>query len=293
MYTVPTDGPASAFAARGVPREVRHLVSPFPDEESEGLSGFGGAEEIAAAGKSVGGQTAQGAAIGATVGSVVPVIGTAIGGAIGAAVGFASSFFGGGGGTANPASSVWKNIKPSDVLTLAALNVRVEGDGWHDASSGLKLSQEEADFRAESLMAAMIGARDTGIGSRGAWVDNADGHELAAAEAWERWTSTYGAGTTLETALRQGGGTPGVPFVPPPVPPVYQGAAPATPSWPVTVRPSAQAPGATPYAPAPYGAVPTQPTRTASLFAGNTVPLVIAGVALLAGVAMLSRRRGT
>ena len=262
MYTVPTDGPASAFAARGVPREVRHLISPFPDEdEPEGLAGLGLAPVVA------------------TTIKFVPAIISGI-----------QNLFGGG-GTANPASTVWKNIKPSDVLTLAALNVRVAGDGWHDATSDVKLSQEEADYRAESLMAALVGARDTGIGSAGAWVDLADGHQLSNTEAWERWTSMYGAGTTLETVLRQGGGTPSVPFVAPPVPPVYQGAAPATPSWPVTVRPSAQAPGATPYAPAPYGAVPTQRTPRASLFAGNTVPLVVAGVALVAGAALLSGRR--
>ena len=78
----------------GVPPELRHLISPFPDVR-ERYPVHGSMRGLGAT--NVGASVATGATVGASVGTVVPVLGTAIGGAVGAIVGVVAGLFGGGG----------------------------------------------------------------------------------------------------------------------------------------------------------------------------------------------------
>lgn len=134
-----------------------------------------------------------------TAGDVAQNAGVPFGSVIGDAVGGVASLFGGGASDPDLASKVWKNIKPTDTLTLDVLNVRAMTDGWHDKTTGAKLTTEDADFRSNTLMASLIGARVPA--PKSAWLDNVTGQPLSNAEASRRWVSSYGASATLETVL--------------------------------------------------------------------------------------------
>jgi len=146
-----------------------------------------------------------GTSTGAAVGSVVPGVGTAVGGAIGFvtdAVGLITNLYHK--TNTDPASQVWKHIASSAQLVLQALNVKVGNDGkWYDASTNALLSQEEADYRAESLMAQLVGSH-IGSPTDRYWYDNSDNHRLTSPEAFTRWTTSYGSGATLESVLESG-----------------------------------------------------------------------------------------
>lgn len=102
----------------------------------------------------------------------------------------------------DPASQIWKHVDPSAHAVLAALNVRVGDDGkWYDAPSNQLLSSEDADFRAESLMAMLVGAE---MRPDRYWYDRLDNHKLTSAEAYARWTTNYGQGATLESVVEDG-----------------------------------------------------------------------------------------
>ena len=108
----------------------------------------------------------------------------------------------GGGGNTDPASAVWSKIQPGDESVLEVLNVHVGADGkWYDATTNALLSQEDADFRSESLMAQLIGAT---MRSDRYWYDNQTNQRLTSQEAFSRWETSYGPGATLESVVASG-----------------------------------------------------------------------------------------
>ncbi len=265
MYSSPTFRTGQGDVSPEVPQSLRHLVSPFPDD-----GGAGGPDDA----------------------PTYPLWTAPWGDARLAGLGW--SPYGdpsrrpsglGGMGSTDQASTIWKNIKPGDVLTLAALHVLAQADGWHDATSGATLTQEESDYRSESLMAALVHA--TMAGPQQAWTDNTDGHPLSNDEAFSRWSQSYGPSTTIETVLKRAGQTATDPSIP--TAPLGQG---GTVPFPVPTNfpPPPQPTGGTLPVFSPSGLTTKPPIAAAApsrtlLYVG--VGLVVVAVAGLA----LSRRR--
>lgn len=210
------------------------------------------------------------------------------------AAGLVTGIFGGGSSTGDPASSVWKNIKPTDSLVLSALNVNARPDGWYVGD--VKLSQEDADFRAGTLMAALIGA--TVPAPRTAWRDAIDNHQLTKEEAWQRWVSRYGSSATLESVLRSTTGSEigGSPYVAPvPVSLPSQQPAAVPPFIPIPYsQPPQQRPGGLPAvippgAPLSPSQVPAATPRAAGFSVSPT--MILGGVAIAAALFAFSKRR--
>ena len=142
--------------------------------------------------------------------------------------------FGGGNTDPDLASKIWKDIKSTDILTLTTLNVDARPDGWYDASRGTKLTQEDAYFRSNTLMASLIGAKVPS--PRSAWID-ASGRPLTNAQAWAAWASRYGT-SRIEDVLRA--------------------------AKPVTTLASSAPAGPGPSAPSMFPALPTAPAGPAA-----------------------------
>lgn len=164
--------------------------------------------------------------------------------------------------TTDPASKIWKNISPAMNDVLTALNVRVGNDGkWYDATTNQLLSQEDADFRSESLMAKLVGAHMGSMTDR-YWYDDLDNHKLTDSEAYTRWVQSYGQGATLESVLELGGS-----YVPQSVP--------------NHATPEGVAYYGTPYKPTPS---PGGKTGLATAGASGNTMLYVAGAAVLAAL---------
>lgn len=273
MYSTPQYGTGQGDISLEVPQSLRHLVSPFPDTGA-GHSADGPAPRplllTADWGDAHEGETG-------TMVTTDRLNGFRGLGRLGAP------------NLGDQASAVWKNIKPSDVLTLAALRVLAQADGWHDAQTGDLISQVDSDFRSESLMASLIHATMPGPGL--AWTDNTDGHTLTNAEAFSRWTQSYGPSATIESVLRQAGQKNTDPTTP--TPPLGTGGVVPFPV-PTTFAPPPSSP-TPPAALSPTGLPARLPTAALAPAGMTTTTLLLigGGVLALAAVAVtLSRRKG-
>lgn len=118
---------------------------------------------------------------------------------------FATTFIGTSAGQSanDKIEAVWRNVRPTDTLSMMAINAR-EGTGgdhwWYDRTTNQKLTTDEEDFRSSGVFAELIGAHIGGRNDRW-YYDDLDLHKLTPEEAATRFHQTFGNASTLEQAL--------------------------------------------------------------------------------------------
>jgi hypothetical protein len=162
-----------ADSGLGVPAELRHLVSPFPEVR----------QRYPGLGASAGATVASGAAEGTAIGTAIPGIGNVAGGIIGTIAGVGQAIINAiGGGTPDAMKAIWSAV-PASLLRISG------GHGvWHDTLTGQTLSDAETDLRKSAIVASAINAFND---SKNWWYDLTSQQHLTGADAMARWNAAF------------------------------------------------------------------------------------------------------